>query len=177
MRTAVIVWLSTLTCGLAAPLARASEPDPAPILRVTGDRVSDCNTDGGPVACSPGTQTLAKGVGVFVDQLQLACPGVKKKTKYKLVLLYEYNDGTVFYFSHPLAELHMGKLSSTPVPADDALTDGWGKPLKKKPGLPACLVTALPKIGEQLLLWLDVLRQIDPETDVRATYELNLRVE
>jgi hypothetical protein len=138
--------------------------------------VKDCNTDGGSVSCSVGTKTLAKGLRHYVDELALSCPGANKQ-QHTIALNYEYNDGLVYYYSHVLATLHDGKTASQPLPDEAALTDSAGKSLKKKPGLPACLSSALPKIGEKLLAYFEVLRQIDPDVDVRSTYVLKLKVE
>lgn len=165
-----------LALVVAASTAHAAEPDESPTVASRSVTVRDCNTDGGPVKCSVGTQTLAKGLGHFIDyDLGLRCPGAKRKT-HTIKLSYEYNDGVLYYYSHSLAAIRDGKTSSQAVPNDEELFTEGGKPLRKKPGLPRCLNEALPRIGEKLLAFWEVLRQIDPEVDVRSTYVLKLQV-
>jgi len=151
-----------------------------PVIHVTAAKVKNCNTDGGGVSCSVGTQTLAKGLQLNLDQLALACPGTAKK-KATITLTYEYNDGSVFYRSHIAAqkEHNPDRVTSTPLKDEKTLVDNHdGKPLKKLPGLPACVNEKLiPKASELILSYLDKLHEIDPEVDVRADYELKLEIE
>jgi hypothetical protein len=160
-----------LSLGMIGSVAHADEPT----LRVKDVSVRDCNTDGGDVTCSVGTKTLAKGLLLFAQERASTCAG-QKKGKYEIALTYEYNGGELYWFSHALATIHDGKVTTAPPPADSALVDAWGAPLKKAPGLPECARALLVPLAERLLTWWEVVRQIDPEVDVRSTYVVKLEV-
>jgi|GEM_PF-2898848 len=164
----------TLLAGTAST-ALAAE---APTVHVKKAEVKDCNTDGGRVKCDVGVKTVAKGLFYGLEEQPIECDGVKPGV-YKLDLVYEYNDGTVLFHSHQLASFTGDKntIESTPLKDEATLRDPHGKKLRKLPNLPACVrEAALPRLGGLLLRYIDTVRQIDPDTDVRATYSLQLEV-
>ncbi|MFO0749906.1 MAG: hypothetical protein U1F43_30185 [Myxococcota bacterium] len=164
----------TLGLGLALTcLATAAHADD-PVVRVKSSKVANCNTDGGDVRCSEGNQLIAKGLPYAIEELNVSCPGAKPG-KYKVTLTYEYNGGEVFFMSHVMAEKDRAAqtIKSTPLTDESTLTDGFGGKPKKLPGLPACLrEKAMPKAAELILKWFELVQPIDPESDVRADYQL-----
>ena len=167
-----------LACALVASVsvtAHAAEP---PTVHVRVSKAKDCNTDGGKVMCSVGVQTVAKGLLYGLEDEPIPCEGVKPG-KYTLALTYEYNDGSVLFHSHTAArsDYDTKKVLTSPLKDEGTLTDPWGKPLRKKLNLPACVrERALPRLAGLILRYLDVIRPIDPEADVRATYEVKLEI-
>ncbi|TNF32433.1 MAG: hypothetical protein EP329_10230 [Deltaproteobacteria bacterium] len=163
-----------LLVAAGAPAAAAAE---TPTVHVKQSDVKDCNTDGGRVQCSVGVKTIAKGLFYGLEEQPIACPDVKPGV-YTLALLYEYNDGTVLFYSHELASIgDKQAVKTTPLVDEEALRDAYGKRLKRLPNLPACIrEQAMPRLAGLLLKHLDVIRPIDPDADVRATYTLKLEV-
>lgn len=172
--------LSAFVLAGAASGAHAADP----ILTLGDIKVRDCGNDGGGFPkCPGGTEVIANGLRNAIEEDKISCAGLKPQS-WKLEFDYDYNEGSVlFAHSHVAAQSELvdgaaGRhlIKTFPLTDESTLTGRDGKPLKTLPHLPACVrEVLLPKIGDRILRYLDLLRSIDPSFDFSHEYVITVK--